>query len=143
MGADRNASAGGRAGKAALRSGWALLLAAARRDCGAASLLVLAIGLVFGVTGSVGATTVLIRGARAEARDAADLGGLAGAQRALEGSASACDRAAEVVAANRARLTACRLDGLLLEIEVETDVPGLDIHVVATARAGPGVRDGS
>jgi secretion/DNA translocation related TadE-like protein len=119
--------------------GWKLLLSAAGQDRGAASILVLAIGLVLVMGGSAGAAVVNVRGARADARDAADLGGLAGAQRAPEGAAPACTRAAAVVEANGSHMSACRLDDQILELVVETAVPflGPTAHVTATARAGP------
>ncbi|MEV6600346.1 Rv3654c family TadE-like protein [Actinoplanes sp. NPDC051346] len=109
-------------------------------DRGAASIFVLAVGLVLVAGGVAGAAVGAARVGRHEARTAADLGALAGAMRAIEGRQVACTRATELVTANDGRVTSCRLDGLDVVIEVETDVtplPGLTTHASATARAGP------
>ena len=110
------------------------------RDRGAASILVLAIGLVLVAAGMAGAAVGAARVGRHQARTAADLGALAGAARVVEGRASACERAGQLAAANQARLTACRLDGLEIVIEVQvtvTPLPGLTRYASAAARAGP------
>ncbi|MEV4703621.1 Rv3654c family TadE-like protein [Actinoplanes sp. NPDC049316] len=113
------------------------------RDRGAASIFVLAVGLVFVGGGVAGAAVGAARVGRHEARTAADLGALAGAMRAVEGRQVACARAAELVAANGGRLTACRLEGRDIVVAVETVVrplPGLERHASAVARAGPVLR---
>ncbi|MGH3680628.1 MAG: Rv3654c family TadE-like protein, partial [Natronosporangium sp.] len=74
------------------------------------------------------------------AQSAADLAALAGAARAVAGQTAACARAGEIVAANGARLSHCRLDGLDLTVTVEVAPPagaGLHRTALATARAGP------
>jgi secretion/DNA translocation related TadE-like protein len=112
----------------------------ARRDRGAASLLLLAIGLVLVAGGMAGAAVGAARVGRHQARVAADLGALAGAVRVIEGEAVACSRAAEFVTANGGRLTSCRADGLDLIVRVEvtvTPLPGLTRTASAGARAGP------
>jgi secretion/DNA translocation related TadE-like protein len=109
-------------------------------DRGAASIFVLAVGLVLVAAGLGGAAVGAARVGRHEARTAADLGALAGASRAIEGSAAACARAAQLVAANGARMTACRVEGLEIVVSAEvlvTPVPGLTRHATAAARAGP------
>jgi secretion/DNA translocation related TadE-like protein len=109
-------------------------------DRGAASIFVLAVGLVLVAAGLGGAAVGAARVGRHEARTAADLGALAGASRAIEGSAAACARAAQLVAANGARMTACRVEGLEIIVAAEvlvTPVPGLTRHATAAARAGP------
>nr|WP_290860346.1 Rv3654c family TadE-like protein [Hamadaea sp.] len=73
--------------------------------------------------------------ARRGAQVAADLGALAGAARALEGSAVACGRAREYVVANGAELRECRLDGLDLIVTVA--VVSRVGTATAAARAGP------
>lgn len=107
----------------------------AARDRGGGSLYALALGLVFVLTGSA----IAVRGAqlvaRQEAQTAADLGALAGAARAIEGSAVACGRAAAIVVANGASVVFCQLDGLDLQLTVTSR--GLLRAVEATARAGP------
>ena len=111
-----------------------------RSDRGAASVWVLAVGLVIVVAGVTLAGVGAVRVARHEARAAADFGALAGAMRAVEGEGSACDRAAELVAANEGRLVACRLDGFDIVVSVEVPVsplPGVSRLAAATSRAGP------
>jgi secretion/DNA translocation related TadE-like protein len=102
--------------------------------------LVLALGLVLVAAGVAGAAVGAARVGRHQARTAADLGALAGAARAVEGAAAACGRAGQLVHANQARLTACRVDGLEIVVEVQvtvTPLPGLVRYASAAARAGP------
>jgi secretion/DNA translocation related TadE-like protein len=110
------------------------------RDRGAASIFVLAVGLVLIAGGVALAGVGSARIGRHQAQVAADLGALAGAARAIEGQEPACARARQFVAANRGRMTFCRVDRL--EIVVHTDVavtplPGMSRHAQAAARAGP------
>lgn len=110
------------------------------RDRGAASILVLALGLVLVAAGTAGAAVGAARVGRHQARTAADLGALAGAARAVEGPAAACERARRLAFINGARMTSCRLDGLELVIDVQvtvTPLPGLTRYASAAARAGP------
>lgn len=110
------------------------------RDRGAATLWVLAIGLVFVVAGLAGAAVGAARVAKHQARTAADLGALAGAARVIEGEEVACGRAAELVRRNGARLTSCVIDGLDVIVAVEvrvTPVPGVTRTAREEARAGP------
>jgi secretion/DNA translocation related TadE-like protein len=112
----------------------------AARDRGAASLFLLATGLVFVAAGLAGAAVGAARVGRHEARTAADLGALAGAMRAIEGQAAACAEAERFVAANGGRIVACDVDGLEVVVHVEvtvTSLPGLVRHATAAARAGP------
>ena len=109
-------------------------------DRGAASVFLLAIGLVFVAAGVAGAAVGAARVGRHEARIAADFGALAGARHAIEGEAQACDQAARLVAANGARITSCEVDGLEIIVRVDvtvTPLPALVRHATATARAGP------
>ncbi|MGN9811119.1 Rv3654c family TadE-like protein [Micromonospora sp. BQ11] len=109
-------------------------------DRGGATVLVLALGLVFVLFGGFGAAVAAARLARQQAAVAADLGALAGAGRAFEGAAAACGTAGDVASANDARLVACRLHGLDLVVTVEVTVaplPGLTRAAEASARAGP------
>jgi secretion/DNA translocation related TadE-like protein len=99
------------------------------------SLYALGVGLVFVAAGTVVAAEGAHLVAREQARTAADLGALAGAAYAVRGGAAACARAAEIVRANGATVTACRLDGLDLLLDV-TAVTGAGA-AEATARAGP------
>ncbi|GAA2566625.1 hypothetical protein GCM10010435_44910 [Winogradskya consettensis] len=109
-------------------------------DRGAATVFVLAVGLALLMAGSAGATVGAVRVARHQARAAADLGALAGAMRAAEGPAPACTRAAEIVTANNAALTACHTDGFTILVTAEVEVsplPGMTLPATANARAGP------
>ena len=109
-------------------------------DRGGASVLVLAMGLVLVTAGLGGAAVGAARVGRHQARSAADLGALAGAIRAVEGERVACDRAAVFVAANRASVRSCRVEGLDIVVVVEvvvTPLPGLRRVAQAAARAGP------
>lgn len=109
-------------------------------DRGAATIMVLAIGLVLIGVAVGGAAVGAARVARHEARTAADLGALAGAMRVLEGPDTACARAGELVARNGGRLASCTVDGLDLVIAAEVDVtplPGLTRTARTAARAGP------
>ena len=67
---------------------------------------------------------------------AADLGALAGAALVLQGGPAACDRAADLVAADGGRLAGCRVDGLDLIVTAQVEVAGLGT-ARASARAGP------
>jgi secretion/DNA translocation related TadE-like protein len=111
-----------------------------RRDRGAATIFVTAIGLVLVLMGVAGAAVGAARVGRHRAQVAADLGALAGAARAVEGTGPACDRAARFVAVNGGRATSCEVSGLELVVRADTVVsplPGLTRHATATARAGP------
>lgn len=103
-------------------------------------MCLLAVGLVFVVVGLFGAAVGAARVARQQARVAADFGALAGAGRTLAGEQVACASADEVVRANGARLTDCRLDGpdavVTAEVTV-TPAPGLTRVATVTSRAGP------
>ncbi|MBQ0979079.1 Rv3654c family TadE-like protein [Micromonospora sp. M61] len=107
---------------------------------GGATVLLLAIGLVFVLFGMFGAAIAAAGMAGQRAAVAADLGALAGAVQALDGDAVACASAADIVGRNAGRLVGCRLDGLDVLVTVEvafTPLPGLTRAVTSTARAGP------
>ncbi|MFC0526741.1 Rv3654c family TadE-like protein [Phytohabitans kaempferiae] len=109
-------------------------------DRGAATIVVLAVGLILIGLGLAGAAVGAARVARHEARTAADLGALAGAMRVLEGPETACARADELVSRNGGRLAACTVDGLDLVVSVEVEaapLPGFYGTARAAARAGP------
>lgn len=109
-------------------------------DRGAASVWVLAVGLVLVAAGLAGAAFGAARMAHQRAVVAADLAALAGAARAIEGTAVACGRAGEFATHNDARLMSCTLDGLDLVVTVEltaTPLPGLSRRISVAARAGP------
>ncbi|WP_433552394.1 Rv3654c family TadE-like protein [Micromonospora zamorensis] len=107
---------------------------------GGATVLLLAIGLVFVLFGMFGAAIAAAGMAGQRAMVAADLGALAGAAQALDGDAMACASAADIVGRNAGRLVGCRLDGLDVLVTVEvafTPLPGLTRVATSTARAGP------
>lgn len=95
---------------------------------------------MFVLSGLFGAGVGAARMARQQARVAADFGALAGAARALQDESAVCNQAAEIVAANGARLIRCQLDGLDVLVTAELTVeplPGLRRVATATSRAGP------
>ncbi|MFI6783900.1 Rv3654c family TadE-like protein [Micromonospora sp. NPDC050276] len=107
---------------------------------GGATVLLLAIGLVFVVFGTFGAAIVAAGVARQRAAVAADLGALAGASRAFDGDAVVCASASDIASRNDGRLVSCHLDGLDVLVTVEvafTPLPGLTRVAAASARAGP------
>jgi secretion/DNA translocation related TadE-like protein len=110
------------------------------RDGGAASILLLAIGLVVVAAALGGAAIASALVGLHQARTAADLGALAGAGRAIYGGDVACARAQRLVAANGGRLVECSVTGLEIVVRVEVEVrplPGLVRRPTAAARAGP------
>ena len=109
-------------------------------DRGAASIFVLAVGLVLVALGVAGAAVGTARVARHQARNAADFAALAGAQRTIEGAVVACAEASRYASANAARMTSCTVSGLEMVVRVEVAVrplPGMSGVAVAAARAGP------
>jgi len=107
------------------------------RDRGAATVWLLAAGLVLVAMGVAAAAVGSAAVARHRAETAADL---AGAMHAVEGEQSACARAAAIVAANGGRLARCGLNGFDLTIAVEVPVRpvrGVARTAHAAARAGP------
>jgi secretion/DNA translocation related TadE-like protein len=108
-----------------------------RGDSGSASLWLLALGLaVLSLVGGVMAVGTAII-ARHQAQAAADLGALAGALRASGGTLAACERAREIVVANRAELTRCTVVGLDVIIDAEVPAVGGWGTAHGRARAGP------
>jgi len=110
------------------------------RDRGAASIFVLAIGLLMVAAGLAGVAIGNARVARHHAQNAADLGALAGAMRAIYGEPEACARAGRLVAANGGRMTGCRVTGLEIVVRAEVEVrplPRVLRQAEAVARAGP------
>jgi secretion/DNA translocation related TadE-like protein len=109
-------------------------------DRGAASILVLALGLLMVAAGVAGGAIGTSRVGRQRAHNAADLGALAGAMHAVYGESDACARAGRFVTANGGRMTGCTVAGLEIVVHVEVEVhplPGLVRYAEAAARAGP------
>ncbi|MBA2639366.1 MAG: flp pilus-assembly TadE/G-like family protein [Nocardioidaceae bacterium] len=110
-----------------------------RTECGLATVFALVLmGGLLAVTGVAAAGTgVAIALHRASA--AADLAALAGGQALREG-AEPCSAVARSAASNGARVTACAVDGVDVQVTVEVRTPtvaGLAWAVPSTARAGP------
>lgn len=110
-----------------------------RAEHGAATVAVVSlVGVVLLV--ALGAAAVLGAAvAHRQAQAAADLAALAGAVRQQEAS-DPCATAAEVAAANGARLDTCRPDGRDVVVTVTVEIPGdfpVLREVAARARAGP------
>jgi secretion/DNA translocation related TadE-like protein len=119
---------------------WRRFVRATSGDRGAASILLLAVGLLMVAAGVAGAAIGNTRVARHRAHNAADLGALAGAMRAVLGEADACARAGRLVTANGGRMTDCTVTGLEVVVRAEVEVhplPGLVRRAEAVARAGP------
>jgi secretion/DNA translocation related TadE-like protein len=109
-------------------------------DGGLGTVFVLAIMAilltVLGGTLALGQTLI----ARHRAASAADLAALAGADRALEGSATACAAAAAIAAEHAARLVECRLAADVVEVTAAVPLPAALRALgpaTARARAGP------
>lgn len=131
----RPATAGGRAGFPRP--------AAPRRhpgERGAVAVLVLALAGVLALLGATGSALAAVAVARQRAATVADLAALAVAQRALDGPAVACARAAQLAAADGARLLRCTLTGDVAAVVVQVTPPGPIGRVgsaTARAQAGP------
>lgn len=113
--------------EAGLATIWMLVLSGAVVALAGASVLVLGAGAV-----------------RARAGAAADLTALAAARALPVGGAdAACARAAEVAAANRARLDRCETAGAVVTVDISVALPELLVtlagadRVTRRARAGP------
>jgi secretion/DNA translocation related TadE-like protein len=107
-------------------------------DRGSGSLLAVAIlGAVVGTLALVVPLYVGL-GIRESVSDAADAAALAGADVAAGASPGApCSVAAQVASANRARLDACAVDGLVVTVRTSGEFLGLTLAAAATA--GPPV----
>jgi secretion/DNA translocation related TadE-like protein len=114
---------------------------ACRCDLGSGTVHVLAVAVLLlatlGTVMALGSALV----ARHRAAAAADLAALAAADRAVEGSATACAAATAVAAHHAAQLAECRLAGDVVEVTVTVPLPvGMRAlgPAIAHARAGPG-----
>ena len=111
------------------------------RDRGSATLWVLAAVLALSSFAALVLTAGLVAIDRHRAATVADLAALAAAAHSRDGPAAACDVAARVASASRARLVDCRLDGaeaVLLTVEVRPVGPLAGLPALrVTARAGP------
>jgi secretion/DNA translocation related TadE-like protein len=97
-------------------------------------LLGVGVALVLLAIGLATADGLLV--ARHRARNAADAGALAGALRAVEGTAVACAAADRLVTENGGRLASCAVAGLDVTVAAEVR-SSAGIPVRAEARAGP------
>lgn len=106
---------------------------------GSATLLVLTMAGVLVTLGAALAVVVAMVAAHRGAQSAADLTALAGARAVAEGR-DGCARAAEVAAANHARLAACTVSGRVVDVLVRVSGPhwlGQTADLTARSRAGP------
>ncbi|WP_198168479.1 Rv3654c family TadE-like protein [Herbidospora yilanensis] len=111
-----------------------------RRDRGSATVWVVAVMAVVWAAAYVLVQVGMARVAVHTALAAADLGALAAAELAVAAPGEACGRAAEVVAANDARIVSCEVEGGVSEVtaRVRLRFPGLtEREASATSRAGP------
>jgi secretion/DNA translocation related TadE-like protein len=96
------------------------------------------LGLLVVLAGALGVVAAMVHAER-RAQASADLGALAGAQ-ALARGADGCSAGEQVVAANGAALTWCRVTGREVRVRVEVLGPrwlGQTGDLTAEARAGP------
>lgn len=110
-----------------------------RDESGSATLLVLAMAGVLMFLGAALAVVTAMVAAHRSAQAAADLSALAGARGVAQGR-DGCASAAEVAAANRARLTHCLVTGSVVDLRVEVAGPhwlGQTADLAARSRAGP------
>ena len=108
----------------------------AEGDTGAGSVLAVAlVGTVVALTFAL-VPLYAVLAAKSSVAAAADAAALAAAD-ARVGAATGypCDRAAEVAAANGAKVLSCEADGLILTVSVGRSVLGFDVQ--STATAGP------
>ena len=109
-------------------------------DRGAVAVLVLALAAVVALAGATASAVAAVGVARQRAAAVADLAALAAAQRAHEGSASACARAARLAERNGGTLRSCLLAGDIAQVLAEVRPPGRLGRLgsaTAGARAGP------
>lgn len=110
-----------------------------RPEEGAASFVVLAVcvALLAVTTGGLVLAAAVVASHRA--RLASDLSALAGAASLRSGAstAGACDRARTVASHNGARLSACTVSGMDIDVTVTVRAPPWGQSAVARARAGP------
>lgn len=111
---------------------------------GSGTVLVLAAVAAIMIVGTGGLAVSAAVRASHQARSAADLAALAGAQAWVGGAdeAAACVLSGQVVEANHAVLTSCSVDGaslrLTVEVVVQSALPAVSgRHARARARAGP------
>jgi secretion/DNA translocation related TadE-like protein len=108
-----------------------------RDDRGAASIFLLAVGLVLVGFALAAVTAGAARVARHQAKAAADFGALAGGPHTVEGQDAACAVAGRLVEANHARMTACTVEGLEIVVRTEVRLRIYPASAEAAARAGP------
>ena len=111
---------------------------ATRDECGAGTILALAMmGLILTVTVATSGVVGVVAGHR-RAQAAADLAALAGAT-ALQDGADACARAGHIAARNSTALGACVAEGWEVRVTVveEVALPGMTMELKARGRAGP------
>lgn len=90
---------------------------------GGASVIALGIALCVLLFAMVAFLTAAAIEARHRAQIGADTAALAGAMRATQGTAAACERAAQLATSNHATVSDCELSGLDITVEVTVPLP--------------------
>ncbi|PSK99418.1 secretion/DNA translocation related TadE-like protein [Murinocardiopsis flavida] len=108
-----------------------------RGDTGSGTVWVLSVCAIVWFTATAMVLVASVRADRQRASSAADLAALAGARDAAQGAAPACASARATASANGARLTACRLNGTVIDTTVELPARLGAGSLSAAARAGP------
>jgi secretion/DNA translocation related TadE-like protein len=106
-------------------------------DGGSGSIWLLGLGAALLVLLAAAASAGGVVLARHRAEAAADLGALAGAAHAVEGTQAACAVAGRIVVANGGSLVSCRLAAFDLIVTAEVRGPRGWGSARASARAGP------
>ena len=109
-------------------------------ELGSGSVYVLALMAVVVLTGLAALTVGTALVVRHRAAAAADLSAISAATHAFEGDVAACRNAAQVAAAQSARLASCRISGSVATVTVQVSLPGPLARLGAAtghARAGP------
>jgi secretion/DNA translocation related TadE-like protein len=113
---------------------------ALRHDRGSGTVWVIALMAVIWLAAMVAMSAGGVRAVRHRAHAAADLAALAAASHAMDGPVRACDLAANIARATRARLIGCVLRARIatVKVAVASRILGLgSVQIVAAARAGP------
>ncbi|GAB3206449.1 Rv3654c family TadE-like protein [Marinactinospora thermotolerans] len=106
-------------------------------DTGSGTVWVIALCLVIWFATLAAIVVTGVRVGHHRAASAADLAALAAARHAHQGHGPSCAAADSVAGANGARVAACALDGLVVDVHVEFPLPLFSTHATAHARAGP------
>lgn len=90
---------------------------------GSASVLAAVWIAVLALLGAALLVMVAGMSVRTQVESAADLGALAGATAVLDGEQAVCERAADLIRANGARMRSCRIGGAQVWVEASAPMP--------------------